>query len=339
MRSHKRLAALLLSVCVLSACQSGQAGSPSHALSLSAPPASAVPKLHMKSAYTTTSASQAPIWAAKDGGFFEAEGLDVTLSRISALAAMLGAIQSGELPLAFVSGQPPIEASLQGGEFVIVAGFGDRMSGQLYTMPSITPPDQLKGKNLGTTALQSASHIQAQAALARLGISKGQVGFLATGGPPETLGAIQAGQIEGASFTPPESIRAREAGLRMLIDIGSLSIPTQQSAVITTRKYAREHPDVIERYVRATIRGAGRLIVDREFAITTIGKYAQIDDRKALEETVEYYTGLWSRDGFPSMAGIQQILDTSSVPGAKSARPEQFVDLTFVEKIKAKGEA
>ena len=327
------LAAALL----LAACQGAPAPA-SQTISSAASPKPAQ-LVALKSGYTTTSASQAPIWAAKEGGYFEAEGLDVSLTRITALAAMLAALQTADIPLAFVSGQPPIEGSLQGGDFVIVAGFGDRMTGQIWTIPSITTPEQLKGKALGTTALGSASHIQAQTALAKLGIPKDQVGFVATGAPPETLAAIQAGPIHGAPFTPPESIRARDAGLHMLFDIGALGIPTLQSAAISTRGYVKAHPDVVERFVRATVRGTNRLIADREFAVKTIGKYAQIDDRKALDETIDYYSGLWTKDGAPSLEGIQQILDTTTVPGAKAAKPDQFVDTTFVTKMKSKGDS
>jgi NitT/TauT family transport system substrate-binding protein len=323
----------------LAACQADPAAGPAQTAQASGSGSSAAGagKLQLKSGYTTTSASQASLWAAKDGGYFDAEGLDVSLTRITALAAMLAALQSTEIPLAFVSGQPPIEGDLQGGEFVIVAGYGDRMSGQLWTIPSITSAEQLKGKNLGTTALGSASHIQAQAGLAKLGVPKDQVGFVATGAPPQTLAVIQAGQIQGASFSPPESLQARAAGLHLLIDLGSLNIPTQQSAAISTRKYTREHPDVVERFVRATVKGTSRLIADREFAIKIIGAYAQIEDRDALNETVDYYSNLWTKDAFPSLTGIQQILDTTTVAGAKDAKPEQFVDTSFVEKIKSQG--
>ena len=41
--------------------------------------------------------------------------------------------------------------------------------------------------------------------------------------------------------------------------------------------------------------------------------------------------------GFPSLDGIQQILDTTTVPGGKAAKPEQFVDMSFVQQIKASG--
>src|SRR5436305_15252944 len=131
----------------LAAC-SAVAGAPA-----SQPPSSSISsakagaKLSLKSGYTTTSASQASIWAAKEGGYFDAEGLDVSLTRITALAAMLAAIQTAEIPVAFVSGQPPIEGDLQGGDFVIVAGYGNKMAGQIWTIPSITAPEQLRGKN------------------------------------------------------------------------------------------------------------------------------------------------------------------------------------------------
>jgi NitT/TauT family transport system substrate-binding protein len=353
-----RLQALLLPALLLAACGSTPAAAPSAGASAPASPSAAAagpsaagasssaaaPKpaasrLQIKSGYTTTSAAQAALWAGKEEGDFDAEGLDVSLTLITSLATMLAALQNGEVPLAFVSGTPIVQAVLQGGDFVIVAGYGDKMTGQIWTIPSITTPEQLKGKALGTTALGSASHVQSLAGLEKLGLSKDQVGFVATGAPPETLAAIQAGQIQGASFTPPESIRARESGLRVLVDVAALDIKTLSSAGITTRKYAREHPDVVEKFVRATLKGSHRLLTDRDFARKVIAQYSKVDDQKALDETIDYYNQLWSRDGVPSLPGIQQILDASaaSIPAAKTAKPEQFVDLSFSDKMKSSG--
>jgi len=49
-----------------------------------APSARPAQKVALNSAYTTTSATMASLWAAKEGGFFDEEGLDVTLTRIQA---------------------------------------------------------------------------------------------------------------------------------------------------------------------------------------------------------------------------------------------------------------
>jgi hypothetical protein len=58
-----------------------------------------------------------------------------------------------------------------------------------------------------------------------------------------------------------------------------------------------------------------------------------------LAEAADYYTPAWSKDGFPSTQGMQAVLDSvaATVPDAKNAKPEQFLDLTYVQKIKASG--
>ncbi|HEX6511618.1 MAG TPA: ABC transporter substrate-binding protein, partial [Chloroflexota bacterium] len=97
----------------------------------------------IKTAYTTTSATMTPLWAAKEGGAFDQQGLNTTLARIEAGAPILSAIQGGDVPLAFVGAQQIVEADLKGAQFVIVAGFVDTLGQQVYTIPSIAKPEDL----------------------------------------------------------------------------------------------------------------------------------------------------------------------------------------------------
>ncbi len=61
------------------------AGSSTAASASGSTGASAKPgAIAIKSAYTTTSATMTPLWAAKDGGYFDQQGLNVTLARIEA---------------------------------------------------------------------------------------------------------------------------------------------------------------------------------------------------------------------------------------------------------------
>src|SRR5207245_5214283 len=76
------------------------------------PPAAATAapaRTALNSAFTTTSATMAPLWTAKEAGFFDQEGLDVKLTRIQAGPPMMGAVQSGEVPLAFAGAQQIVE--------------------------------------------------------------------------------------------------------------------------------------------------------------------------------------------------------------------------------------
>ncbi len=294
--------------------------------------------VEFKSAYTTTSATMAPLWAAKDGGFFKQEGLDVTLARIAAGAPILSAMQGGDVPLAFVGAQQIVEADLKGAQFVIVAGFVDTLGQQIYTISSIQTPEQLKGKAIGVTNFGAITHVAGRVAVEHVGL-KGQVNFIATGGPPETVAAIQTGKVQGGVFSPPQSFQAAEQGLHMLIDVAKIGVKSQTAAIATTRQYAREHPDVVERYIKAALAGNHAAITNKQVATAAIAKYGGIDDPALVSKTYDYYKDQWNHDGFPDLEGVQQNLDVAAenIPEAKNAKPDQFVDFTFVKKIKASG--
>lgn len=347
-----RPARLLPLAFLLAACGGAAAPSPSApassspAASAAKPQASAQPstsaaaaqKVTFKSAYTTTSATVTPLWGAKEGGFLDKEGLDVSLSRIAAGAPILSALQGGDVPLAIVGGQQIVEADLKGAQFVLVAGFVDTFAQSIWVVPSIQKPEQLKGAALAVTNFGSISHLAGRIAAEKLGLS-GQVNFIAAGGPPEALAAIQTGKVQGAVLSPPDTLKARAAGLHQIADVATMGVKSQTAAIATQRTYVKEHPDVVERFVRAVILGNHRVKTDREFGEATISKYTKTDDKKQLDETYEYYKDIWGKDGFPNLKGIQQNIDSAAenIPEAKSAKPEQFVDTTFVQKIKDSG--
>ena len=279
-----------------------------------------------------------PLWTAKEAGFFDKEGLDVTLTRIQAGPPVMGAIQSGEVPLAFAGAQQIVEADLQGGDFVIVAGFVDTLAQSIYVPASIERPDQLKGGALGVSNFGAITHVAGQVGVDYLGL-KGQVTFVATGGPPETLASILGGKVQGGVMSPPDTLKARAAGLHELLDIARTGVKSQTAAIVTTRKWMHDHPDVVEHYVRAAIKGSHALQTDKALGERAIGRYTDTQDPDQLDETYNYFKDQYSKSGFPSLEGIQQTLNIAAdtIPQASNATPSQFVDTSIVEKIKASG--
>jgi NitT/TauT family transport system substrate-binding protein len=295
-------------------------------------------KTALASAYTTTSATMSVLWTAKEGGFFDQEGLDVTLTRIQAGAPVMGAIQSGEVPLAFVGAQQVVEADLKGGDFVIVAGFVDSLGQSIYVVPAIQRPEQLKGAALGVSNFGAITHVAGRVGVDYLGLT-GQVTFIATGGPPETLASILGGKVQGGVFSPPDTLKARAAGLHELLDVATTGVKSQTAAVVTTRKWLAEHSDLVERYVRAAIRASHAFQTDAALGKQAIERYTDTHDPAQLGETYDYYKSQFSKSGSPSLAGIQQNLDMAAenAPEAAAAKPEQFVDTTIVDKLKSSG--
>jgi NitT/TauT family transport system substrate-binding protein len=296
------------------------------------------PKVSLRSGYTTTSATMAPLWAAKEGGFFDEEGLDVTLARIQPGPPMLGAIHAREVPIAFVGAQQIVNANLKGATFVIVAGFDETLGQAILVHPSIERPEQLKGKAIGVTNFGAITHVAGKEGIKHLGL-EGQVTFMATGGPPETLAAMQFGKLAAGVFSPPDTFKALELGFRELLNVGKIGIKSLGSAVATTRELARENPDLVERYIRAAIKATHRLKTDKAFGMKVIAKYTKQSGTAILDATYEFYKDHWLRDGFPSLEGIQKNIEVAAaeLPEAKNAKPDLFIDFAFVNKIKASG--
>jgi NitT/TauT family transport system substrate-binding protein len=332
MLAHVRPLALV-SVLVLASCTPARPGSPP-----TVAPTAAAQKTALTSAYTTTSATMAPLWLAKVGGFFDQEGLDVSLTRIQAGAPIMGAIQSGEVPLAFVGAQQIIEADLKGADFVIVAGFIDTLGQSIYVPSAIERPEQLKGGVLGVTNFGAITHVAGRIGVKYLGLED-QVTFIATGGPPETLAAIAGGKVQGGVFSPPDTLKARAMGLHELLDIAKAGVKLQTASIATTRKWAREHPDLVERYIRSALAASHAFATDRAMAEKAIETYTDTHDVDQLEETYNYFKDQVSKTGTPSPEGIQESLNIAAenIPEAKTANPSQFVDTTALDKIKASG--
>jgi ABC-type nitrate/sulfonate/bicarbonate transport system substrate-binding protein len=296
-------------------------------------------RLALKSAYTTTTGSVAPLWTAKESGYFAEQGFDVSLALVHAGAPILAALASQDVPIAFAGGQEVVNAVMKGADLVIVGGFADRLTDSIYTAKSITTPEQLKGGALGVTGFGAISQIAGQMGLEKLGL-KGQVQFIATGGPPATLAAIETGKVQGGVFSPPQTFKAAEQGLHELIDVSTIDVRVQTTAVATSHAYAKAHPDVVARYLTAVIEGAHRAITDKTAGSAAIAKYSGISDSTIVSKTYDYFQNKIGKDGFPSTAGIQGNINIAEQQGnsnAKGFKPEQFIDTSFVSKLKAGG--
>jgi ABC-type nitrate/sulfonate/bicarbonate transport system substrate-binding protein len=339
------LAALLLAAaCAAPGASPGApapaAGAPAAGSGAPATAPTVPPLVSLRTAYTTTTPSMASLWAAKDGGYFERYGIDADVTFLRAGSEVLGAVASGEIPLALGGGFEFMAAALEGSDHVMLGGTQGTLTVSLYAAPSVRSVADLRGQAVGVSRFGAITHFGALKILERNGLRAGDdVAIIQTGGVPESLAAMQSGAAQAAILTPPNMLHARQLGFALLVDTAPLNIPNQGSVIASTRGFVRDQPALAERYMAALIEGLHRYLTDREFGIITIGRYTRTDDRDILAESYDYYDGTMERDLTPSMPGLQAQLDelASTKPQAQSARPEQFLDLGPLDRVKASG--
>lgn len=287
----------------------------------------------------SASAAQMSIWLAKEGGYYEKNGLNVEVISIPGSSLALQAMLSGELPVIQAGGAGPIQAALSGTDTVIIATIAKKFNWWIYSQTNINRIEDLRGKVFGTTRFGTQSDLASRIALRRAGIDPDRdITMVQTGGPAETIGAMVAGKVQAAAVTPPATLQARKAKLKDLVDLSKLDVEYHVNGLVTTRKYLKSNEDTVRRFLRAYIEGAVRGMKDKAFAMKTMGKYFRTDDREVLEETYEMVI----KNGFnvpPYPAGISSLLleIEKNVPKAKTAKPEEFADSHLVKELEQNG--
>ena len=69
------------------------------------------------------------------------------------------------------------------------------------------------------------------------------------------MSALFAGGIDAAFFNPEVEQIVVQQGFPMLFDLGKANVPFQSSGLVTSRKYIRNNPQVIENLAKAVIEG------------------------------------------------------------------------------------
>jgi NitT/TauT family transport system substrate-binding protein len=308
-------------------------------LALVAPVAAQLRKLNI--AYTATSPYQAALIITKDAGFFRKYGLDVSLIFTTGGSLGIQAMIGGDVAMTLADGSASVGGKLAGVDILVLASLLNTFPYSLISIPEIKQISQLKGTAVAVSRFGSATDLSVRMALAKVGLNaEKDVTLLQIGVQTARFAALQSKNVQSTIITPPFTLTARKLGYNTLIDMAQLNIPYQLTALVATRGYIKEHPDIVLAVIHALSEGVHYYKKDKEASIKFLGKYLKTDDREALEETYREVTlKVLPEKPYPTLAGIQTILDeyARKMPKAKIMRPEEFVDSSFVKRLDDEG--
>ena len=289
--------------------------------------------------YAAIAAANFPAWMAKESGIFRNNGLDVQLVYFRGGTPVVMALLSKETPITQTSGPPIVSASLRGADAVMIAGGTVISDYWLMSRPEIKTAEQLSGGSVAIAVFGGLADFMARIALKRLGLTPVKdVAIVQLGGVPERLSALEKGKVRAAMLNAPDSFIAEKKGFYTLMHV---SVPYQSAGVATTRRFIRESPDIIRKYVKSQIEAVHRIKTDREVGKKVLVKYTGLQDKEVLERT---YVDISSDDRlppkqYPTLEGIKNILEplAQTDAKAKAAKAEDFVDMSFVREFDQSG--
>jgi NitT/TauT family transport system substrate-binding protein len=292
-------------------------------------------------AYSSISGNMAPLWMTYEKDFFSKYGLNVQLVLVEGGSRAAQSLASGDVNFAQMAGAGIIQSNLRGSDIVMIAGVLNTMNYQFIVDKSIQRPDQLKGKALAVSRYGSSSDFAIRFALDKYGlVPEKDVRILEIGTQPDRFAALQTGKVQGVLLEVPQSLQAKKMGFRVLADLKMLGLEYQHTGLATTRRLIKSQPELVRNVMKAYVEGIHYYKTHRQESLTILAKYLKSSNAEALKQIHEDIgLALVPAKPYPTLKGIDAILREigGKEPEAKTARPEQFVDLSFVKELDNSG--
>ncbi len=301
--------------------------------------AQAQPLTKIRIGYPSISSRQAQLWVAKDEGLFRKYGLEVELIFLRGGQIAVQALASGDPPIVTVGNV--ILANLQGYDNVLVASVENSYDQIVFARPgTMARMDQLKGKKFGISGFGTATHNAALILFKKFNLEPNKdVALIATGPAPDRLAAMSTGKVDATFFNPSEAPLAGKAGFVEIIQMADLGVEVQGSGLATSRGFIKTRRDVVKSAVKAYVEGIYFIFTNKQATQKSLVKYMRTSDPDVLDYSYQHYLKRTPKKPYPTMKGIQFMLEMAApqFAQAKSARPEQFVDLSFLQELEAEG--
>jgi NitT/TauT family transport system substrate-binding protein len=204
-------------------------------------------------------ADVAPLYLGIKQGFFTAEKLDVQPQLAEGGAAIVPAVLSGSDQIGFsnvtslliaASKDLPVTIISQG----VLAGEDETKAFDALLVPKdskITDLKQLEGKTVAVNNLNNVGPLTINTALKANGVDYKKIKYIEV--PfPDMPAALDSGRVPAAWMVEPFVSQVKAAGGKTLATPFEQTAPNLTIATyFTSKKYAQENPDVIQRFARA----------------------------------------------------------------------------------------
>jgi NitT/TauT family transport system substrate-binding protein len=304
------------------------------AFAVSSSAASAQTLKQIRIGYPSLSFRQSNVWVAREMGLFNKYGLEVEPIFLRGGQMATQALVAGDPPIVNIG--TVVQASLQGYNLVLVAAVESYYDQIVFARKGINKLEELKGKRFGVSGFGAATHHASNMLFKHLGLEPNRDVMIVPSGPDaERLAALLAGKLDATFFTSSAAAPARRAGFTELFSIADLGIEVQGNGFATSRGYIASNRDTVKNALKGFVEAIYFVYANKNEAKKVFAKYMRTTDQEVLEESYQGYIKSIPKKPYPTLKGIQYILDivAPQLPHAKNAKPDQFVDLSFLQEL------
>lgn len=292
----------------------------------------------LRIAYTSIAVVYGPLWLTKEAGIFKKYNIEPEFIYIAGGPPSLQALIAGDVAIAFTAGGATVAANLQGSDVVLLGATIDALPFEMWSLPSIKSPEQLKGSKLGVSRIGATTDFVARYLLKKWHLQPDKdVAIFQTGSGPQIFAAIKGGSVQsGVLSTGPETINAEAAGFNRLADVSTSGLVYPFGPFAARQSFLKSQPDLVNRFMKAYVEGIHRFKNDKSAALAVLEKYTKQKTTAATEKIYEIYASKYiKRAPEATAAGIQTIIEELSASRAipPGTTPNRFADSHFIREL------
>ncbi len=297
---------------------------------------------HVVIAHAAMNARVAPLWVARDRGFFAKYGVTADTIFVRGAPTLVAAMAANEIDVGYTGGTAVVGAVANGADLKVLSAFTNRVTYDLMVKPGIKTPEDLRGKKFGIQSIGGTVWMGAILALEHLGLDaeRDKINILAIGDQNVLAQALEAGTIDATVLDGVQSRRLSALGFPTLVDLNKFNLPILSSGFVMREPNIQKNPQLAENLLKAVIEGAAfsLSLAQKPNTLKILQKYLKVAERDAEEGYRDLVNGT-DKKPYAAAAGVTNVvrLMKRTNPRVEKVRADQLIDDRILKKIDQSG--
>jgi ABC-type nitrate/sulfonate/bicarbonate transport system substrate-binding protein len=295
--------------------------------------------------YPAKSGGSWPMFIAKEGGYYQKYGIDVSLA-FGAGPLGIAMITSGDAVMTNASMEQAMQASSRDpGALISVASMLNKGAFALMAAKGVNSVKDLKGKRIAVSSVGDAPYNYSIALLAKSGLTAKDVQWVPSGPDANSRALfLTTGRADATLLTAPAYFKVESQGFKNIANLADYNDIYASSVYLFTRKTLSANPKLPELIIKAQAEAIKRFYEDKPFAIKaylTVMKEEK-PDPKEIERVYDLYakTSAFERVPFVLAAAVKSVVDQADSQTATAMKAFNFktvVDNSTVDRLVKEG--
>jgi ABC-type nitrate/sulfonate/bicarbonate transport system substrate-binding protein len=288
--------------------------------------------------FPTRSGASWPMYLAKEAGYYQKYGYDVTLS-FGAHPAGIAMLVSGEAAMTNYSMEQALQAASKDGSMVMLGSSLNKGAFAMMAAKGIAKGADLKGKRFAVSQIGDAPYNYAIAMLSHFGLTSRDVQWIPVGTDASgRAAALMSGRADATLLTAPQYFKVEEAGYKLLASMADFNDVYASTVYLFKKATLSANPKMGEALLKAHTEAIKRFYDDKATAVKAYQAYDKMADTADVERIYDIQAKgeMLERVPYVMAGAVKSILNQADSEAATRIRDFDFrtvIDNSLVDRL------